>query len=445
MIRQFSLTMFVFFCFTITPHAQEAQQWSLQQCIQYAHENNITIKRQELNTQNRENQLKQAKRDLLPDANANSGYNISFGQSPVQQGSDYVYVDKTSRSFNIGASSNTSLFAGFRKQNEIKRANSDFLASVEMSQKTKNDIALQITSQYLQILFNRELLAVAEQQQETSQMQVERTKKLVDAGSQAMGSYLEIKSQAAKEALNVTQQENSLMLAKLNLAQLLDLEVPDNFDIETPDIPAIQLFQQDAPNAIYMTSLDIMPQIKQSNYNVERSQYQYKVAKGGLFPSLNFNAGVSSNANWVSGVDTESFADQLKNRRQSYLGLSLNIPIFNKLQARTSISNAQLGIRDAQLQLENEKLTLRKDIQQAYADARAAYKNYLASEEAVNSYAESFRYTEKKFNVGLVNSVDYNVAKTDYTRAQSDLLQAKYEYILRTKILDFYKGIPIEL
>ena len=145
-----------------------------------------------------------------------------------------------------------------------------------------------------------------------------------------------------------------------------------------------------------------------------------------------------------NGYNT-SIGDQWDRTRSSYLGLSLRIPIFSRLQTRTNVSNAKIGLTDAQYQLELEKQNLRKDIQQAYVDARSSYNKYLSSEKAVESFKESFRYTEKKFNVGMVNSVDYNVSKTDFTRAQSDLLQAKYEYILRTKILDFYKGIPIEL
>jgi outer membrane protein len=426
--------------------AQEIQSWSLEQCISYAHNNNISIKRQLLNTQYQETQLKQSKLDRLPNLNANMGYGFNFGFTWVQE--DVTNFDGNSSSFNTGISSNMPVFAGMNKQNAIKRDELNLLAALEDAEKLKNDIALQITSQYLQILFDKELLAVAREQLETTNLQVERTKKLVDAGSQAMGSYLEIKSQSAKEALNVTQQENNLGISILNLAQLLDLENPLIFDVQTPDIPELAEFNLGLPQGIYETALGIMPQIKSSEHNLNRSEYDLKLAKGNHYPRLDVNLSLGARANWFDGAGSDvnrPLFDQLNSTSNTYVGASLQIPIFNKLQVRNGVSNAKLGVDDARYQLEMEQLNLRKEIQQAYADALAAYKKYLSSEEAVESYKESFRYTEKKFNVGLVNSVDYNVAKTDFTRAQSNLLQSKYEYILRTKILDFYRGIPIKL
>ncbi len=427
--------------------AQEApKQWSLLECITYAHENNITIQRQTINSQYQENLLKQSKLDRLPDLNAQTGGSLNFGYTWIQQ--EASNVDMDTRSFNISANSNVSIFEGLSKSNTIKRNKFNLLAAMEDMQKSKNDIGLQITGQYLQILFNKELLNVAKEQYETSQLQADRTKKLVEAGSQAMGSYLEIKSQAAKEALNVTEQENNLSLSLLDLAQLLDLEHPIDFDIQTPEIPDLTAFTPENPSLIFNTAIDIMPEIKSADYKLNSTEYDLKIAKGGYYPTLGVGAGIGANANWL--VDdpnnlNRSLNDQLKSTRNTYVGATLRIPIFNRLQTRNNVSNAKLNVMDAQYQLKAEKLELRKNIQQAYGNALAAYNKYIASEEAVNSFAESFRYTEKKFNVGLVNSVDYNVAKTDYTRAQSDLLQAKYAYILRTKILDFYKGIPIEL
>ncbi len=424
----------------------QKKMWSLLECINYAHENNITIKRQGFNTQYQENILKQSKLNRLPDLSASSDGTLSYGYTWVQESA--TNVDQDIRSFGISASSNINIFSGLTNTNTIKRNKVNLLAAVEDMEKTKNDIGLQITGHYLQILFNKELLNVAKEQYQTSQLQAERTKKLVDAGSQAMGSYLEIKSQAAKEALNVTQQENALAMSLLDLAQLLDLERPIEFDIKIPDLPELTAFTPAPPADIYTTALEIMPEIKSAKYNTESKEFDLKIAKGNYYPTLGVGAGMSTNANWLVGDPYDSnrpLQEQFKTNRNTYIGARLNIPLFNRLQTRNNVANAKLNVMDAQFQLKAEKLELRKKIQQAYADAVAAYNKYLSSEEAVNSFAESFRYTEKKFNVGLVNSVDYNVAKTDYTRAQSDLLQSRYEYILRTKILDFYKGIPIEL
>ncbi|GAF02070.1 TolC family protein [Saccharicrinis fermentans] len=199
---------------------------------------------------------------------------------------------------------------------------------------------------------------------------------------------------------------------------------------------------------VYAIAVDIMPQIKKANYTLESSEIDVNIAKSNYYPSLSLSAQWGASANWLmedpNGFN-RSLGDQINSTKNTYIGASLNIPIFNKLQTRTNVKNARISVLDAKFSLQQEKLALRKEIQQAYADALAAYNKYLSSYEAVMSYKESFRYTEQKFSVGLVNSVDFNVAKTDFTRAQSDLLQSKYEYILRNKILDFYKGIPIVL
>jgi len=447
MIRKSLLTFASLLIALSSISAQEVQkQWSLLECIAHAHENNITIKRQTLNSQYQENLLNQSKNNRLPDLNANLNGSLNYGYTWVQQ--EAANVQESTYSLSPGITSNISVFEGMTQSNTIKRNQYNLKAALEDSKKTKNDIALQITAQYMQILFDKELLAVAIEQSETSKLQVDRTKKLVDAGSVALGNLLEIKSQAAKEALNVTQQENNLTLSLLNLAQLLDIVNPVGFDIETPSIPELTQFLPDQPNNIYTTALGIMPEIKSSEYSLTSSEYELKMAKGGYYPT--FGVGIGMNASSFSLLDDPnnynvSIGDQWDKTRSSYLGFSLRIPIFNRFNTKTNVSNARINLTDAQYKLELEKQNLRKDIQQAYVDARASYNKYLSSEEAVNSFAESFRYTEKKFNVGLVNSVDYNVSKTDFTRAQSDLLQAKYEYILRTKILDFYKGIPIEL
>ncbi len=425
-------------------NAQEA--WSLEKCINYAFENNITIKRQELNSDIQKNELEQSKLNRLPNLNAQSSYGHSYGYTWIQQ--EGKNVDVNNRSLSLGIGSSVNVFEGFSGANTIKRNQANLLASLALKEEIRNDIALQITGQYLQILFNKELLAVAKEQFEVTKQQVSRTQKLVDAGSQARGSYLEMKSQAAKEALNVTRQENSLALSLLSLAQLLDLEYVSDFDITLPVIPEVEEIKLDKPMSVYNTALGLMPQINGANYRLESSKLEVDIAKSGYYPSLSLNGQWGARANWLLDDPNNlnrSLGDQIESTKNAYIGASLNIPIFNKFQTRNRVSNARIRVLDAQYSLNQEKLNLRKEIQQAYADALAAFNKYLSSSEAVESFKESFRYTEQKFSVGLVNSVDFNVAKADFTRAQSDLLQSKYEYILRNKILDFYKGIAIKL
>ncbi len=445
MINKYLIALFLALTIVLVDvNAQEA--WTLEKCLNYAFENNISIKRQEISADLQKSELEQSKLNKLPNLNAQSSYGYSFGYTWLQDKGQNV--DINSHSLNIGIGTSVNVFQGFNLNNTIKRNDANLMAAVAQTEKMRNDIALQITGQYLQILFDKELLNVAEEQYEVTNQQMERTKKLVDAGSQARGSYLEIKSQAAKEALNVTRQKNSLSLSLLNLAQLLDLEDVVGFDIVLPIIPEVEEISLDKPSDVYKVALDIMPEIKGANYNLESSKYDVNIAKSDYYPTLSLRGEWGSRASWLLD-DPEntnrSLGDQINSNKNTYIGASLNIPIFNKFQTKSRVKNAKIRVLDAQYSLDQEKLALRKEIQQAYADALAAHNKYLSSYDAVNSYKESFRYTEEKFNVGLVNSVDYNVAKTDYTRAQSDLLQAKYEYILRNKILDFYKGVPIQL
>ncbi len=445
-VKNISIILSLLFISMVSAKAQDA--WSLEKCINFAFENNITIKRQEFNVDVQKTQLKQDKLNQLPDLNASSNYGFNFGETAVRDGSEYVFTTDPIHSVSLRVGGSLPVFSGLTQRNTIKQSEKDLLSLQAETERIRNDISLQITSYYLQVLFDKELLNVSKEQYEVSKQQVDRTKKLVDAGSQAMGSYLEIKSQAAKEALNVTQQENSLALSLLNLAQLLDLEDVSDFNVVYPEIPEVETMNLEDPKSVFNTAVGIMPQIKSSQYALESRELDVEIAKGGYYPSLNVNYSWTSNGNWYLNDKydyNQSFSSQISDNKNTYVGASLSIPIFNKLQTRNSVKTAKVGVLDAQYALDQQKLDLRKEIQQAYADALAAYNNYLSSNEAVESYKESFRYTEQKFNVGLVNSVDYNVAKTDFIAAQSDLLQAKYAYILRIKILDFYKGIPITL
>lgn len=442
-----SLYLFVSFILIGGTGALKAQdstkQWSLQECIEYAKQNNITVKRQQLNAQMNKNNYEQSKYDMLPSLNASAGYNVGFGRYLDKVNNEYV--DQTTQGIDVGISSGVALFQGFVKQNNLKQERQNSLAAQELVKETENDISLAIAGAYLQILFDKELLAVRKEQYNVTLQQVERSQKLVDAGSAAMGTLLEIKAQLAKEALNVTTQENSLSLSLLNLAQFLDLESGHGFDIAVPQLPDVTASSTDSASTLYQQSLALMPQIKRSEYELLASKYQLKKANGYLYPTLRMGAGWNTQAAKAKGLYDWDFSNSLKNNANSYIGFSLSIPIFNGLQARTGVKNAKLGVLDAEYALQTEKLALRKEIEQANADASAAHKKYLSGIDAVASYQESFTYTQKRFEVGMVNSVDYSTSKNEYTRAQSELLQAKYEFIFKSKILDFYKGIPIVL
>jgi len=420
--------------------AQAQETWSLQKCIDYALKNNIQIKQQELNSKYYNNQLGQAKNNRLPNLNASMQNSQSFGRSLAL---DNTYKDVNSNTSSGSLSSNVTLWSGSKLINSVKAADMDLRASLEDMQKVKDDMMLNIAASYLEILFSDELVAVSEDLQKITQLQIDRTEKLVEAGSLAKGSLLEIEAQYAREELNVVKAQNRLQLAYLALYQLLELPSTESFKITKPILPEI------GANMSLINSMDVFknavqlkPAVKSSEFKLESARKQLLIAKGDLLPSLSFGGNYYDYYNNKFGIN---FSKQLKGQQSYGFSATLSIPIFNRFQGKTSVSNALITVENNELQLQSTKNSLRKDIEQAYTNAIAAFKSYVANQKAVVSSTEAFRYTEQKFNVGMINSVEYNQSKNNLSSAQSDLLQAKYEYIFRTKILDFYNGQPIDL
>ncbi|MDA3879631.1 MAG: TolC family protein [Prolixibacteraceae bacterium] len=426
---------------TIGVFAQE--KWSLVECIEYAHENNIVIQQYELSTQHQENQLQQSKYNRLPNLSANVSQGVSFGRSLTIEN---TYESFTSASTGLSASTSLLLWQGGTLRNTIKQREFELKASFEDLQKAKDDIALNITASYLDILFARELLSVSEKQVAQTQRQLERTKQLVEAGSVPHGTLLEIEAQVAREQLEVVNSENQLRLTILILAQMLELETYSNFTIEEPTFPELRAQMSVlVSEQVYEKALQNRPEIKRAGYQLESSKIQLDIAKGSLFPTLSASAGIYDDYLNSNQREVPGFIDQLADNHRENIGLNLNIPIFSRFSNRTNIENAKLQVNSQKLEVENVKKELRRQIEQAHINAVAALKRYTANKTAVKSMQESLRYIEEKYNVGRVAPVEYNNAKTNLAVAESNLLQAKYEFIFRSKILDFYNGVPIEL
>jgi outer membrane protein len=427
--------------------------WKLEDCINYAFENNLQIKQQVLNTRYNSNNLLQSKIGLAPDLNAGIGGSVSWGRALDQTTYTFTQHERII-STNSNVSSSLTLFSGLQQYNTIKQNEFNLMASLQDLEKLKNDISLAIAAGYLQILFNTDLLTISKNQLELTRMQVNRTSKLVDAGSLARGALLEIEAQAATEELNVINASNQLDISYLTLTQLLDLDSVGGFQIEIPEFGDIA--DQEilvSVSSVYNEANAILPQIKSAEYQLASSEKGLGIAKGSRSPSLNLNGSYGTGYSDIrqrynpatNQMEDYPFADQMKDNISTTLSLGLRIPIFNGWMAGTNISNAKLSVMNYQLALETARNNLYKEIQQAHADAVAARKKYLATQQALTSMQESFMYTEQKFEVGLVNTVDYNVEKNRLTQTQSDLLQAKYDYIFKMKILDFYRGIPLTL
>lgn len=453
-----SLALTLLFFFNIAGGVKAQDTWSLEKCITYALENNLQVKQQNLAVETKENALTVAKMAHLPTFNASASHSYTFGRA-IDYGSNQVSKDISSTNFSVNA--NVTLFNGFEILNSKKQSQTDYMAAKYNVETTKNSIAIQIALGYLQILFNDELVNSTATQVELSKMQVERTRVLVNAGSLPEGNLFEMEAQLASDEAQLVNAQNQLDLAYLTLTQMLDLKSAESFRIEKPtNVDIEEKLAATNPQEIYNISMGIMPQIKGSELNVESANYGLKIAKGRYYPQLTLGASYGSGARQylkeqpvipdptdptVNLNEEVPFDVQIKNNASTYVGLNLSIPIFNGLQNRKGVSNAKINLSSSQIDLENQKNSLYKDIQQAYADALAALKKYKSTQKSLQALEEAFRYSEQKFNLGMVTSIDYTTAKNKLAKAQTDLLQAKYEFIFKSKILDFYKGETLKL
>ncbi|MCJ7446321.1 MAG: TolC family protein [Bacteroidales bacterium] len=419
--------------------------WSLEDCIRYAIDNNIQIKQQTIQTRVQKNSLDLAKLNLLPTINGSASHDYSFGRALDQ--TSYEFYNQTILSDYFYLGGRTNLFSGLQNLNTIRKNKYELLAGEQDLQKIRDNVSLSVALAYLQILLDKELVTANENQLNITLQQIEKTKKLVSAGSVARGNLLQIEAQAAQEELSLINIKNQLETSYLNLTQLLELGSPAGFEIIVPEITVdSNAFITGNIDDIYEISRQTRPEIKSSEFKLTASEYDLKIAKGARIPSLSLSHSFVTRYSFIKDqAGLQSFTDQLKNNKNYGLGVSLSIPILNGWQVNKNISNSKLSVESSQYSLEGTEKQLYKNIQQAYTDAVAALKKHSASLKAVSSNEESFRYTEQKFNVGMITPVDYNIAKTQLLNAQSDLAQSKYEFVFKTKVLDFYKGIPLNL
>jgi outer membrane protein len=432
-------------------NATPQKKWSLEECINYAYENNLQIKRQELNVDYNRNNFNQSKFNTLPNLNGHWNHSFSSGKTLDNSQDIPTYVNKNYWSGNVGVGSDMTLFSGLTILNDIKQKKYKFLQSQSDLEKTKNDIAMNLTLGYLNILFAKEQVEVAKSKLDVTSLQAERTRKLMEVGNVAQGEYFAIKAQESNDKLALVNQMNSLDIAYLDLTQFLDLDSAGGFDIVVPENLEVELLT--APQvveSIYAKALENMPQIRSAEFELKSAEKDLSKAWGQVSPSFGINGGLYSYYSALAMDPLNPAADypytsQMKDYFNKQVGIGITIPIFNRLQVKNSISNAKLGVMNTQLVLDQTKLALYKEIQQAHADALAAMEEYTSSKEAVRSNQEAFKYAQQKLEVGLMNSVDFNVTKNNLVTAESAMIQAKYKYIFRLKILDFYMGNPIVL
>lgn len=424
--------------------------WSLERCIRYAQENNIDLKQREQEKESRDIELNTSKWSWLPAVNANTAQSFQFGRSTTKSG---VIVDQSAQNTTFNISLDMPLFDGLKTPNDIAARRLSLKAAMESLNKAKEDLAINVASYYLQVLYNKELLKVAELQVALDNEQVSKTEAMVNNGKVPLSQLYDMKAQLAKDEATLVESRNNVSLALLDLAQCLELERSNkDFDIETPeqvDVVAENMGSLLPPDHIYENALTFKPQIKEQEYLLASAKKNLNVARSEYYPKLNLGASYSNGYYHSSMggefVDTRSFSEQLKQNGQNIIGFSLSIPLFNRLQVRNSVRQAKVNIRNQELMLENTRKALYKEIQQAYFNATAAQEKYTASGKSVVASKEAFEYAQASYEAGKSTVFEFNEAKTKYAQSLAEQAQAKYDYIFRAKILDFYNGVEIKL
>ena len=426
--------------FTLTAQSQQpvsnAKIWSLQACIDYAHAHNLEIRMQQLSIDKQEVAHNTAQNRRLPNLTAGASQSFSFGRTA--SGYDNTYQNRNSSATQWSASTSVPIFTGFMISNEIAATRLDLQAISAELEKAKENLEINITSMYLQILYSKEILGVANRQAALSREQLERTKSLFENGRASEAQIYETEAQIANDELTIVQAASDLQMAILTLTQALELPAPEGFDVEEPE-DATDFFLVRKPDAIYQTALTSRATIRVEELRLKSSEKYVKMAESSFYPTLSFGAGYGNNYYKINGFETPAFSNQIRNNRNQYFGLNLSIPIFSRYATRNNVKTARLNTQLQALQLENTKKSLYKEIQQAYYNALTSGEKYKAAEAAHQSAEKSFGYMQEKLDNGRATMYEYNDSKTGMTRALSNRVQAKYDFILRKKILEFYE------
>jgi len=414
----------------------QTKQWSLTDCIGYALEKNIQVRKAGVSVSLGELSLQQAKDNLLPSLSATVGENLGF-QNVTGTGGETSW--KGSSRTNASLSSGLTLFNGFQLRNQVRQAGLDLKSLQYSADQTTESVSLNIMSAYLQVLYSEEQVINARNQAEATREELALAAERLTLGAIANSDYLQVKTQLASEESSLATAVNNLKMAKLNLMQLMEYPVDESFEIARPDIDA---FISTAPAAdavsVYQEALEVKPQIKIASINRENASIDLEMARAGFLPSLSLSAGMSTGF-----TEAAEMGAQLKNGFSPSVGLSASVPIFRNNQNKTAVSRAKYGITTAELDELNTRNQLRKEVEQAVLDAESALISYQAALNRYDSSVETYNLSEEKFKLGAMNSVDFLIQKTNLTAAESNLLQAKYELVYSHKIIDFYRGVAL--
>jgi outer membrane protein len=457
-------------------NAQEAvKALTIQECVNIALENNLRVKRGLYNLRTSQINLTQSKAVMLPTINGGGSYGKNYGRAlnPVTN----LFIDRNSSTVGLQGISSVTLFNGFRIQNSIKQSSTEYEATNEDLAKAKNDVILNVVTLYTSVIFNKELLANSDFQLKSSQEQLERIKKQVLAGSLPRANELNQEAQVATNEVNLINQENALNLSLLQLKQAMQVPGSTQLDVVVPVVALEDLVLDQTPEQIFGISVQTMPEVKSAVLRVQSAEYAFRAAKGNYYPRLSLSGSMQTNYSDASKLQQlldpptllsttpigktasnedifvyqqntvpldYSLNNQLRDNLFKGLSLQLNIPVFNNLQTRSSVQRAAVSKEVASIAKQETENALRQNIETAYNDAVAASKTYGASLKQVNAREEAYRMTKQRFEIGAANYVEFRISENDLFQAKSDLARAKYNFIFRKKLLDFYQGKTIE-
>ena len=422
---------------TISFVSKAQKVWTLDECVDYAMEHNVTILQKIISQRNAEFGYKMSKNAWLPTVTADASESFGFGQSPSANG---VYISDNSSSTSFGISLGLPLFNGLSLYNQTKSSSLAYEASKKDLEAAKYDLKLLIMSYYMQVVYNKELKSIAEKQLAVTEEQHEKTRQLYELGKVAESSVYESAAQVATAKSTLVQTDNNLMLSILDIVQALELETVDGFDVVSPDdFNDIESKAIPSQEATYDFALLHQPKMEAANMRLNMAYVDVKASKSAWYPSLSFFAGYSNGYyHYFTSSYNQPFDEQIKNNGRTSFGVRLSVPIFNAMQTKYKVESTKLNIENQELAINTAKKELKKEIQQAYYSALAAEQKYRAADETFQSADVAYRYSNESFAAGRTTLLELNESKNRLFKSESEMLQAKYEYIYRVKVLEFY-------
>jgi len=434
--------LLILFCFTVTFSLSAQKKWTLQECVSHALEHNISVQQSENSLLTNDQDIIAAKGNFLPALGANGSQRLNLGNVEVFDGN---FVDRTFHSSSLGVNVSQTIFNGFRNTNIYKQSLINKEANEEEFNRIKDNVALNVVNAYLNVLLNKENLIIAQAQYNFSTEQLGIVQSLVDAGTQPEANVFDAEATLANDEQSLTVAQNSYTLALLSLSQVL--QVPfDGFDVEIIDLdtPSELLMYNDV-QSILNYAFQNRSEIKVAEKNIESAELGKEISKSGFYPSLSFSYGLNTGANFSNLSQDNSFFQQINDNKGHSFSLNLNIPIFSRFQNKTNLAKSTIQVENRKLALEQAKLDLESNIQRAFTDAKAALKTFSSAQKSVAARQLSFNNAQERYNIGALNAIDLEQNRTQLVNAQSSLVRAKYDFVFKTKVLDFYLGKPLNL